>query len=322
MKEWKTTDLPEQDRFSYWREVLCEAYIALDPISPDMKSFRGGVVAQPLSTINVTRIESTCQEIYRGAAEIRRMPVEVYFLNLQVRGNARMSQGGRTADVGPGEFCIVDSTEPYLIDCYSEEWEQYSFRIPRHLLSTSLKNPSQSTAIPVSGASGIGSVTVEHLMSIARHADQLTDNADVLCKSLIDLAGIALGATAEAQHAGKQSARKALCSSIENHVRLNVADPEICPTKVAAHFGISLRYLHKILAEESGQTFGRMVLEQRLDRCAQELENCGRRSITDVALLWGFNDMSHFSRTFRHRFSMTPREYRIEKSHELNLRDT
>lgn len=321
MQEWKTADLPEKDRFSYWREVLCEAYVALDPISPDRNAFNGNVFAQSLSTINVTRISSTRQEIYRGADEIRRMPIEVYFLNLQVRGRSRMSQAGRTANVGPGEFSIVDSTEPYLIDCYSDDWEQYSFRIPRHLLSTSLSNSEKSTAVLVGGSSGIGSVAVEHLMSIASRAEQLTESADVLCKSLVDLTALALGATAEAQHHGKQSARKALCVSIENHVKMNVADPEICPAKVAAHFGISLRYLHKVLADEAAKTFGRIVLEQRLDRCAREFDIGGRKSITDIAMLWGFNDLSHFSRTFRHRFSMSPREYRHGKQSAQLLLD-
>ncbi|MCJ9728672.1 AraC family transcriptional regulator [Bradyrhizobium sp. PRIMUS42] len=32
--------------------------------------------------------------------------------------------------------------------------------------------------------------------------------------------------------------------------------------------------------------------------------------MTDVALRWGFNDLSHFSRSFRRRFGMSPREYR------------
>jgi AraC family transcriptional regulator, positive regulator of tynA and feaB len=83
----------------------------------------------------------------------------------------------------------------------------------------------------------------------------------------------------------------------------------ITPLKVAAHFGISTRYLHKLL-EEHGETFGQIILGKRLERCASELRQGTCLTISEAAFRWGFNDMSYFSRAFRRRFGVTPREYR------------
>ncbi|WPO43259.1 helix-turn-helix domain-containing protein [Tardiphaga sp. 42S5] len=309
MDTWTTDTLPERDQFSYWKEVLCEAYIALDPTRPSSGAFAGTVTAQPLASVNVTTIASTRQKIHRGRSEISRMPAEVYFLNLQIRGQCRMSQGGRSALIQPGEFSLVDSTEPYLNDYCSDDWLQYSFRIPRHLLRPHLRNADRVTATSVSANGGVGTVAVEFLMSITRNAHTLSPTAAQLSHSMIELVAMSLGATSSAIEAGEGSARKALCASVMNHIERNIADPELSPAKVAAHFGVSPRYLHRVL-EEGSRSFGRTVLEERLDRCAQDLGSARKETISEVAMRWGFNDLSHFSRTFRQRFGKTPRDFR------------
>ena len=237
------------------------------------------------------------------------MPAEVYFLNLQVKGQCRMSQGGRSALIHPGQFSIVDSTEPYLNDYCCDDWLQYSFRIPRHLLRPQLRNADHTTATSVSANGGVGTVAVEFLMSIARNAHNLSPGAAQLSHSMIELVAMSLGATDSTVEAGERSTRKALCTSVTNYIERNIADPNLSPAKAAAHFGISLRYLHRVL-EEGNRSFGRIVLEERLAHCAQDLTSARKESISEVAMRWGFNDLSHFSRTFRQRFGKTPREFR------------
>ncbi len=314
METWTTNDLPERDQFSYWREVLCQAYIALNPVRPSSTGgFAGQVAAHLLSAVNVTTIASTRQKVYRGRAEIARMPLEVYFLNLQVRGQCCMQQGGRAALLNPGEFSIVNSTEPYLNDYCSDDWEQYSFRIPRHLLRPLLRHPDKTMATSVANNGGIGTVAIDLLTSIAKNTEALSPAATTLSSSMIELVAMSLGATQRAREMGRGAARQALCSSLINHIDMNIADPALCPAKVAAHFGISVRYLHKVL-EDRGRSFGRLVLERRLDRCAKDFAKttADAETVTEIALRWGFNDMSHFSRTFRQRFGKTPREFRCE----------
>ena len=321
METWTTTNLPERDQFSYWREVLCEAYVALKPVrTVTAGGFIGHVKAQPISGINVTTIASERQKIYRGRAEISRMPLEVYFLNLQVRGQCRMQQKGRAALLNAGEFALVDSTEPYLNDYCSDDWEQHSFRIPRHLLRPLLKEPDRATAVAFGSNGGIESVTIEYLTSIARHVDNLSQTGTTLSTSMVELVALAIGGNLAANERGRGTARQALCASLIKYVEGNIADPELGPATVAAHFGISSRYLHKVL-EEGGRSFGRLVLEGRLDRCAKGLTTSDT-PITEIAMRWGFNDLSHFSRTFRQRFGKSPRTYRNEGAQNLRPEPT
>jgi hypothetical protein len=68
MKIWNTEELPDREQFAYWREVLCEAFVTLRPERPREQSsdrFPSPVTAHPLSTINVTTVQSRAHHVIR-----------------------------------------------------------------------------------------------------------------------------------------------------------------------------------------------------------------------------------------------------------------
>src|SRR5262249_47304251 len=93
--------------------------------------------------------------------------------------------------------------------------------------------------------------------------------------------------------------------------RQNLHESELTPPRVAAHFGISVRTLRLRFAR-IGQTFGRWLLEHRLDACGAALRDAGQSetNISEIAYRWGFNDLSYFNKTFRARFATSPRAWR------------
>ncbi len=83
------------------------------------------------------------------------------------------------------------------------------------------------------------------------------------------------------------------------------------PARIADAHGISVRHVHRLF-HESGDTVAAAIRRERLDRCRADLEDPHQRarSITEIALRWGFNDSAHFSRAFRARFGVSPRAVR------------
>jgi len=77
--------------------------------------------------------------------------------------------------------------------------------------------------------------------------------------------------------------------------------------------GISERYVHKLLAR-AGTSFSELVMERRLDGAARDLRDpcCAARDIGSIAFDWGFSDLSHFTRRFKQRFGMRPRDWRAQ----------
>jgi len=76
---------------------------------------------------------------------------------------------------------------------------------------------------------------------------------------------------------------------------------------VAARQGISLRLLQRHFAAQ-GESLAAFILEQRLQRCRDALGDPtqARRTITDIALSWGFADSAHLTRTCRRMFGIAP----------------
>ncbi|MCG8521073.1 MAG: helix-turn-helix domain-containing protein [Pseudomonadales bacterium] len=54
------------------------------------------------------------------------------------------------------------------------------------------------------------------------------------------------------------------------------------------------------------------LISQRLLRCRRDLSNPAMtgRTITEIALGWGFQHPTHFSRRFKSEFGLTPYEFR------------
>jgi AraC-like DNA-binding protein len=85
----------------------------------------------------------------------------------------------------------------------------------------------------------------------------------------------------------------------------------LSPACCARAVGISERYLHK-LASLRGVRLGNLVQRRRLDTARALLESaaCETQSIASVAYECGFNDPAHFSRVFRQRYGLSPRQSR------------
>jgi AraC-like DNA-binding protein len=94
----------------------------------------------------------------------------------------------------------------------------------------------------------------------------------------------------------------------------NLHRPDLSPQVVAAHCGISVRTLHLRFAK-FGQSFGNWLLEARLNACSKALRDPFQkaRGISEIAYGFGFNDLSHFNKSFRARFGMSPGEWRAER---------
>jgi len=74
---------------------------------------------------------------------------------------------------------------------------------------------------------------------------------------------------------------------------------------VAQHLGVSRRTVSNYLAAE-GTTFGQVVDDMRRELLAQYRDG-GRRSLSEVALLLGFSELSAFSRWHRQKFGSSAR---------------
>ena len=90
------------------------------------------------------------------------------------------------------------------------------------------------------------------------------------------------------------------------------ADPELDAQTIADDLGISRRRLDQVFLEALDTTVSFQIAERRLTFAASSLCDPARakNSVTNIAFLSGFHDGAHFSRAFKKRFGVAPREFR------------
>lgn len=105
--------------------------------------------------------------------------------------------------------------------------------------------------------------------------------------------------------------RSATVYRLKNYLLMHLRDPDLSMPQAAAAMGISARYARQLLADEQ-TSFRSYIQGQRLDRCRRDLTDPrhATRNVGDVAFAWGFNDLAHFSRIFKQRFGVSPRDCR------------
>jgi AraC-like DNA-binding protein len=100
-----------------------------------------------------------------------------------------------------------------------------------------------------------------------------------------------------------------LFARIRSVIKDRCADPDFGPVEVAAETGISLRYVHKLLAAR-GCTCSGLIYSIRLDHAAHLLERRASlgtgQHLSEIAYACGFRDYAHFARRFRDRFGHAP----------------
>jgi transcriptional regulator GlxA family with amidase domain len=108
--------------------------------------------------------------------------------------------------------------------------------------------------------------------------------------------------------------RSMLLLRIKDFVERNLRDPGMNTAMVASGVRLSPRYINDIFKEDQTSLM-RYVWSRRIENCRKDLLSQSRtgQRVSDIALRWGFNDFSHFSRAFKQSFGHAPRDYRQRK---------
>ncbi len=89
-------------------------------------------------------------------------------------------------------------------------------------------------------------------------------------------------------------------------------DRMLSPRDVAQAAGVSSRQLSRMFQAALGQSPGRYLLDQRLQRARQLLRRTDM-PVLDIAVACGFASQAHFSRTYRRAWGPAPRDDRHEQ---------
>ena len=95
--------------------------------------------------------------------------------------------------------------------------------------------------------------------------------------------------------------------------RISFDEPNRTHAVLGRALGVSARWVQLAFARR-GTTLGAHLLEQRLQRAARRLAGPDGVPVGRLALELGFNELSHFCRSFRRRFGCSARDWRAGRT--------
>lgn len=302
MATWSTDTVKPSEGFSLWHDVVCQTVLNVaTEARPD--SFRARISGQSFGPLRFATFESTGHEIVRSRTHLARAPADNYLISLQRHGRSLISQGEQCFVLEPGEIAILDGQRPFRITFPGPVGRAIAV-VPRQTLDARAPWLRDAAVRKIEALSPFADLTRRHLMQLAASECLEESEANLLTDNLCNL--LALASAREAP-----SRPELQVETLLGFCRQQLSNPELSPQLVAAQFGVSVRTVH-LRFEKVGQSFGRWVLENRLECCRKALRDPHQlgSGISEIAYRWGFNDLSYFTKSFRARFGMSPREWR------------
>lgn len=292
---------------------MCDTFIELDCVPLGTRDFAGSITTARTGDLALSVVDSAAQRVDRTPARIARARAELVLASMQLHGEGCVIQEGRCAHLRPGDFAIYDSTRPYTL-AFEADFAQLVLHLPREHFIRHVGDTRGSSAVRVAGSDPDGAVVSGYLRQLAEQAERLVPEAAAQMAAVgLDLVAAAL-ARRRTVEAPRQAVRSLQFEQAKAWLEHRLSDPAVDSTTLAAALRVSTRYVQQLF-HERGTTVADWLWERRLARARAQLTDprLSHVPVGLVAAACGFADPAHFSRRFRDRYGMSPRQARALK---------
>jgi len=298
-----------RERAGLWCDWIWSHFGGLESDLYGDTEFDGHMAAARAADVVVAQLEAHPHRVPPGQPLARASDTSYLKIVAPWQGSAAVEQHGRQAFVRPGGWAIYDTTGSYEI-ANPERVDHLIVMLPKEQLLERGLRLDPLMARHVGGSQGIARVALETMRNTYQELPSMSEAAargagelivELVRLSLQELAGRGSGATQ----------MEALRDRIRDFVGQRLRDPDLSLDRIAQGLSCSKRLLHKAFCDED-DTLAHYILRRRLQGCMRDLRDPAhaQRTITDIALSWGFNHSAHFSRVFREHTGLSPSDFR------------
>lgn len=244
----------------------------------------------------------------RGSSEIERLSDEALYLTLYDRGGLTIHTQQDDITVMAGDILAWDPGSPGRFTCETAA-HGLTIGFPKAMTNRRIGNIEQVFARRSNRNDAATALLFDYVRRIHATADRFDElTLERVLESLLDTVYFCF---TQGVAEPLSTYRQALYRRADTFIRDNIGSGELNPASMAAHLDIAVRSVHELFAA-TGTTFSAHVRDLQLKQAKTALMSraFAGQSITEIALRFGFFDLPHFTRTFRRRYGMSPRDYR------------
>lgn len=299
-------------RVEQWEAHNARALIPLDIRTIDGRPLHSEETNLHLPSMRLARVYGTSQIVERSEKFINDNPTGVMAIFFATEGDSFFFDRGGHTSLKPGQALLYDADQPFLRgfnhgfreNVLTISKERFREIVPRSGVKLPMVFEFGPEGSPAEQALGRLVKTTLHRLQLTHVASTdipLAGGED----KVISLLGAILGSSPNSE--------ASLSTLARSYIDLHLTNRHLSPQEVAAAVGVSERHLARIFSDE-GTTVGRHILNRRL-HFAHEALTSGQQDavpVSEIGFRCGFTSPSHFGRTYRERFGMTPLQSRKE----------
>jgi len=303
MERLDTAGMKPSDQFDFWQDVVCKKFVSASAtVQRGDGAFCASLATNRLGPLLLSDLNAPMHFWTRSPQHVRRDEQDVYILSLMEGGAGELDQYGRRVVQGVGDLVLYDSSAPFD---YNFAAHLKLVKIPRHIVDARITKPRDLVAVRFSDNSPLkpilaGLVTAATSLDLSKQADSIVGSriANSIVDVLVSMCDLFL----------ENMPRNGTAPQLEKilrYARANLESEYLSPEVLANVGGMSVRTLNRLFGT-FGTTPMRWIWTERLRATHLALTEKNVNSVTEAAFKYGFTELSHFSRSFKKMFGVTP----------------
>ncbi|MGE7989514.1 AraC family transcriptional regulator [Pseudomonas sp. NPDC089554] len=256
-----------------------------------------------------------CRISYGGSVRVTSPALEtIYHLQVLLNGNCLWRGHQREHHLVPGELLLINPDDPVDLT-YSQDCEKFILKVPTRVLDTFCDE--QRWQRPSGGVRFLRNhYRLEeldgfvNLLAMVCHEAEVSGSlprvqshySQIIASKLLTL----MSNNIRREHLDAQGAS---LERILDHIERNLKF-ELCAETLAEQACMSVRSLYALFDRHLGTTPKQYIRQKKLERVQACLADasCPVRSVTELALDYGFLHLGRFAESYRQRFGELPSE--------------
>jgi AraC-like DNA-binding protein len=293
-------------RNEFWRSVS-QPLFDVFPTEVDGQ-LQGSVMARPIGGLTIVLASFNRQQQVRSRQIIARGGLDHYLLHLVIAGTMKANCEHIGIEARPGDLCVLDLTQPYVL--HAEACERITLAIPRERIDLASGGRRFHGVLLRSGRP-LTQLLRNLVLNLHRTIGEIgQDDAAAIEVATIDyIAAVITNGVWDStlDVAPERNLRRRMLSFID----ANLGEPALGIEALMRQFQISRAHLYRAFVIDGGVATA--IRDRRLDRAYHRLRDKGQSgSLTEMAYELGFTSSGQFSRAFKNRFGISPREVKMD----------